>query len=90
MQIFRKKPIIIEAIQLTRETVQECYDFIGAKHNFPECGMGIDPEDGQFKLTTLEGVMTVSVGDWIIRGIKGEYYPCKDDIFVATYDEVGA
>ena len=50
--------------------------------------MGIDPEDGQFKLTTLEGVMTVSVGDWIIRGIKGEYYPCKDDIFTATYEEV--
>lgn len=88
MPKFRKKPVVIEATRLTRQTVQECYDFVGAKGNFPECGMGIDPEDGQFKLTTLEGVMTVSVGDWIIRGIKGEYYPCKDDIFIATYEEV--
>ena len=86
MAQYRKKPVVIEAIQLTEETVQECYDFVGAKGNFPECGMGIDPADGQFKITTLEGVHTASVGDWIIKGVKGEFYPCKPDIFEQTYD----
>ena len=86
MAQYRKKPVVIEAIQLTAETVQECYDFVGAKGNFSECGMGIDPADGQFKITTLEGVHTASVGDWIIKGVKGEFYPCKPDIFEKTYD----
>ncbi len=75
MKKFRKKPVVIEAIQLTDGNVQECYDFIGAKGNFPECGMGIDPADGQFKITTPEGVHVASVGDWIIKGVKGEFYP---------------
>ena len=86
MAQYRKKPVVIEAVQLTAETVQECYDFVGAKSNFPECGMGIDPADGQFKITTLEGVHTASVGDWIIKGVNGEFYPCKPDIFEKTYD----
>ena len=86
MAQYRKKPVVIEAVQLTAETVQECYDFVGAKGNFPECGMGIDPADGQFKITTLEGVHTASVGDWIIKGVNGEFYPCKPDIFEKTYD----
>ena len=85
---FRKKPVVIEAIQLTKETLQECYDFIGAKGNFPECGMGIDPTDGQFKITTLEGVHTANVEDWIIKGVNGEFYPCKPDIFEKTYEKV--
>jgi hypothetical protein len=88
IQKFRKKPVVIDAIQLTAETVQECYDFVGAKGNFPECGMGIDPVDGQFKITTLEGVHTASVGDWIIKGVKGEFYPCKNEIFINTYDSI--
>ena len=85
---FRKKPVVIEAIQLNQYSVQECYDFVGAKGNFPECGMGIDPEDGQFKITTLEGVHTASINDWIIKGVNGEFYPCKPDIFEKTYEKV--
>lgn len=87
---FRKKPVEIEAIQLiaSGENIQECYDFVGAKGNFPECGKGLDPSDGQFKITTLEGVMVVSLNDWIIKGIQGEFYPCKPDIFEATYEKV--
>lgn len=85
---FRKKPVIIEAIQLTERTIQECYEFVGAKRNFPECGMGIDPSDGQFKITTLEGIHIASINDWIIKGVKGEFYPCKPDIFEATYDKI--
>lgn len=85
---FRKKPVVIEAIQLRHDTVDDCYKFVGAKGNYPECGMGIDPEDGQFKITTLEGVMIAEVGDWIIKGVRGEFYPCKPDIFEATYELV--
>lgn len=90
MAQYRKKPVVIEAIQLKEDgtNIQECYDFVGAKGNFPECGMGIDPADGQFKITTLEGVHVASLNDYIIRGIKGEYYPCKPDIFEATYERV--
>ena len=85
---FKKKPVVIDAIQLTQKTVQECYEFVGAVGNFPECGMGIDPSDGQFKITTLEGVMIADVNDWIIKGIKGEFYPCKPDVFERSYDKV--
>ena len=90
VQKFRKKPVVIEAIQLTAETLQECYNFVGAKGNFPECGKGIDPTDGQFKVSTLEGVMIVSLDDYIIKGIQGEFYPCKPDIFEATYELLSA
>ncbi len=88
MPKFRKKPVVIEAIQLNQFTVQECYDFVGAKGNFPECGMGIDPNDGQFKISTLEGVMICNIDDWIIKGINGEFYPCKPDIFEVSYELV--
>ena len=90
MAKFRKKPVVIDAIQLHKDgrNVQECYDFVGAKGNFPECGMGIDPQDGIFKITTLEGVMIADLDDYIIKGIKGEFYPCKPDIFESSYDKV--
>ena len=85
---FRKKPVVIEAVQLRRDTLEELYRFMGieGKGCFQDCGHGIDPEDGQFKITTLEGVHTARVGDWIIRGVNGEFYPCKPDIFAATYE----
>jgi hypothetical protein len=86
---FRKKPVVVEAIQLTQYSIQECYDFINpAKGNFPEVGRGIDPADGKFKITTLEGVMIADVGDWIIKGVNGEFYPCKPEIFEKTYEPV--
>ena len=87
---YRKKPIVIEAVQLTQESLIEVYDFLGitGKGSFLECGMGIDPTDGQFKISTPEGVNTDSVGDFIIKGVKGEFYPCKPDIFYATYEVV--
>ena len=85
---FRKKPVVISAIQLRPDTVGDCQEFVGAKEKgaFHECGMGIDVADGQFKITTLEGVMVANLGDWIIRGVSGEFYPCKPDIFEKTYE----
>ena len=78
MRRFRKKPLLIEADQFWPE-----------KHPWPE-GVICHPVHGvsQPIIRTLEGPHTVSPGDWIITGIKGERYPCKPDIFEATYDEV--
>ena len=87
---FRKKPVVIEAVQLREDTLDKLYRFMGidGRGSFVECGHGIDPGDGKFKITTLEGVHVANIGDWIIRGVKGEFYPCKPDIFKATYEEV--
>lgn len=96
MPLFRKKPVVIEAFQLTLETR-------ASNENWPEwlhkawnapfnaegavfCEIGVG--DGPLFINTLEGKMTVSFGDWIIQGVKGELYPCKSDIFAATYDPV--
>ena len=80
---FRKKTIVIEAIQyLGDENFNEVREFIDS--TVPLHRMG----DQKLGLPTLEGVHIVSSGDWIIRGIKAEYYACKPDVFVATYDPV--
>ena len=88
MKLYRKKPVIIEAVQLRPDTVDEVIEFLGVtgKGSFQDCGYGIDPADGKFKITTLEGVMIAEIGDYIIKGVKGEFYPCKPDIFEQTYD----
>lgn len=87
---YRKKPIVIEAMQLTEKNFDpNILDFVGERTNYPNCKIaGIDPEDGYFKIKTLEGVMQGRIGDWIIKGINGEFYPCKPDIFEKTYEYV--
>lgn len=62
----------------------------GAWAERPTKGIWIDPADGSLMIRTLEGDMKVSLGDWIIRGVAGEVYPCKPDIFAATYELVEA
>lgn len=83
MRKFRKKPVVIEAVQVTDSTFD-------APHPNDEHVRGViyDPIKRQVYIKTLEGTMTASVGDWIIRGVAGEVYPCKPDIFAATYEEV--
>ncbi|AMS02456.1 hypothetical protein SEA_LORDFARQUAAD_57 [Gordonia phage LordFarquaad] len=56
--------------------------------SWPESGVSIDARDGRMVIATLEGGHWVSPGDFVIRGVQGEFYPCKPDIFAATYDEV--
>lgn len=73
---YRKKPVVIEAFQWWPD-MGTCG---GVDHQEADDDYGI--------VRTLEGAMTVSAGDWIITGIKGEIYPCKPDIFEATYEEV--
>lgn len=77
---FRKKPVVIEAHQFNGPSSFEKMpsDFVHAI--FPDTGTG------EFKIATLEGEHIVSLGDWVIKGIKGEFYPCKPDIFDATYE----
>lgn len=74
---FRKKPVEIEAVQYTGVNFDEIERFVGGDAEF---------RNGELVVATLEGPLRASVNDWIIRGIKGEFYPCKPDIFAATYD----
>lgn len=87
---FRKKPVVIDAIQFTRESAPDCVAFMTTDAS-SVTGFDIHYDDdgrSTFVITTLEGTMHVSLGDWIIRGVKGELYPCKPDIFDATYEKV--
>ena len=94
---FRKKPVVIEAIQWTgaERQIGEVFAMLGA-NELPHApddphinpGLGFCPPDGTLSIPTLEGTMIANPGDWVIRGIKGELYPCKADIFDATYERV--
>ena len=96
MPKYRKKPIVIEAFQMTearRWDNREWPEWLNDAWNAcaGEGAMWIDPNDSRgdrLVLGTLEGVHRISWDDWIIRGVKGEIYPCKPDIFEATYEEV--
>ena len=94
---YRKKPVVIEAMQLvgTNADTHAVYQWIEANtqgsfdplsEEIPASGVSIDPATGFFLIATLEGVMQAKPGDWIIRGVQGEFYPCKPDIFAATYE----
>ena len=90
-----KKPLEIEAIQLKEDNIIEVFDFLDGA-NYKETKSAEELEDfskamleqGYIEIETLEGMMKASFGDYIIKGIKGEFYPCKPDIFQATYEEV--
>jgi hypothetical protein len=80
MPQYRKKPVVITAIQWTGGNANEIQKFV-------ENGLMFKP-DGHIAIQTLEGPLHADFGDWIIRGIKNEFYPCKPDIFEATYEKV--
>lgn len=84
MPYFRKKPIVIEAVQFTGNNCIDCLIFMGEKDAFCEELQNSDSP----VVHTLEGNITASPGDWIIKGVKGEFYPCKTDIFQLSYEEV--
>lgn len=75
---FRKKPVVIEAVKWTGNNQNELASFMGV----------VSTCNGKVEIHTLEGMLTASTGDWIIKGVKGEFYPCKPDIFSATYEAV--
>ena len=89
MAKYRKKPVVIEAIQLTDESIVEIInwttEYISIEINTDENNniVGVI-------IPTLEGAMKASMNDYIIKGIQGEFYPCKPDVFEKTYDVVDA
>ena len=87
MAKYRKKPVVIEANQFTDDMKDAVYRWAAAQQ------MNITPsftEDGcpSLLIPTLEGEMTCKLNDWLIRGVSGEFYPCKPDIFEKTYELV--
>ena len=84
VKFYRKKPVIIQAVHLTDDNAEQVAEW---------CRGRLDSAYGGFcaavTIKTEEGSMLAMSGDWIIKGIKGEFYPCKPDIFEATYSEFG-
>ena len=80
---YTKLPVEIEAMQLKEDNIAKVLEWINTSCRYAE----YDTKRGAILIYTLEGVMHANVGDWIIKGIAGEFYPCKDDIFRATYKE---
>jgi hypothetical protein len=80
-----KKPVVIEAIKFIGSNHRETSKFVNAPISY---GIGTDNTVSELIITTLEGNMTANIGDYIIKGVKGEFYPCKPDIFEMTYHEV--
>lgn len=83
MPKFRKKPVVIEAVQYGPYTAPS----LGVSLFLADCEGWRTTEEG-IVIPTLEGDHLARPGDWIIKGVKGEFYPCKPDIFAATYEPV--
>ena len=85
MPKYRKKPVVIEARQYTEEARDDVIAWSDA------VGTGIDDNGAEYELAnirikTLEGTMVARPGDWVIKGVNGEFYPCKPDVFEKTYE----
>lgn len=87
MPKFKKKPVVIEAVNWNGDNILEVMAFM---HPVEPIYMGkqFSNADELIGIETLEGLMVARKGDWIIRGVKGELYPCQPDIFDMTYDPV--
>lgn len=78
---FRKKPVVVEAVQWTGQAIEGLPEWCGDVSH-------ITLPVHHVNINTLEGTMSCHLNDWIIRGVKGEIYPCKPDIFEMTYEPV--
>ena len=76
---YRKKPVVVEAMLFDGNNVVEILDFISTADGWSY--------GNSIMITTLEGTMKASIGDYIIKGVNGEFYPCKPDIFEKTYEK---
>jgi DNA-directed RNA polymerase subunit RPC12/RpoP len=93
---YKKKPVIIDAVQWTGNNHREIFDFL-TENAFDKESMKVTGDnfyidhskvEGGLIIKTLEGEHLATIGDYIIRGVQGEYYPCKEDIFLQTYEKV--
>lgn len=80
MPKFRKKPVVIEAEQWKGDNPHQVLYFMGVGH--------LDQRGDKLLIPTLEGVFEANVGDWVIKGVHGEFYACKPDIFAKTYERI--
>lgn len=82
---YRKKPVEIDAVQWVSDNIEQVYEMLGDNLiiNTDE-----DKDEVKHFINTLEGKMEMSWGDYIIKGVKGEFYPCKPDIFELTYEKI--
>ena len=78
-----KKPVVVEAIQMLSDNIEQVYEMLG--DNLIIVG---DTDNIKHFIDTLEGIMELSWGDYVIKGVKGEFYPCKPDIFELSYEMV--
>lgn len=97
---YRKKPVIVEALQWNGNNVIDIYNFLEDKNVETQYEVNIEGKNfyidfsqgqcvtGDLMIKTLEGTMKADIGDYIIKGVNGEFYPCKPDIFEKTYEEV--
>ena len=88
---YRKKPVVIEAIQvpdIAHATYNEFFEALSLMGVNQSSDRIVLPMKDHLLIKTLEGTMRADPGDWIIKGVKGEFYPCKPDIFEATYDSI--
>lgn len=91
---YRKKPVVIQALQWTGEDHREMFEFLGGptdeylSASGPNFYIDHTQIEGGLVIKTLEGQHLASIGDFIIKGVQGEFYPCKPDIFEKTYEEV--
>lgn len=81
MPFFQKKPVVIEAKQLTPESVEEIKQWVNGAWDMFDDSLMVG-----LMIPTLESPHEASFGDWIIKGVEGEFYPCKPQIFEKTYD----
>lgn len=84
---YRKKPVVIEALKWAGDNIDAVLNFGNTGPN-PRWGddFKVNTEANTVEILTLEGTMSARPGDWIIRGVNGEFYPCKPDIFEKTYE----
>lgn len=88
-KLYRKKPVVIEAVRVEHGNYDEICEFVGEMLDagwHKQIGVTLDTVE----IPTLEGVMTARAGDYIIKGMQGEFYPCKPDIFEQTYEPTNA
>lgn len=85
---YMKKPVVVSSFQLGYQDMPLWFQEAIADNKVSNISAFLESANEIIKIKTLEGIMTAQKGDWIIRGVKGEIYPCKDDVFKATYDFV--
>ena len=94
MNQYRKRPVVIEAVQYTGDNEIQIMDFVGQRLSVSKPPQGyehdhvVDNRMINITIPTLEGEMRCNRFDYVIKGVKGEFYPCKPDIFDATYEKV--